>query len=85
MGGAGGFGPGLRGSEGSERVHLAGPEETRITQHKAERLRDIIISAHTRSRIAAKLFDAYLVFEDGASVFPCVARVLLPSYEADRP
>ena len=56
----------------------------KATQHKAERLRDIIISAHTRSLIAAKLPDAYLVCEDGALIFPWVASVLLPSYEADR-
>ena len=63
--------------EGS--VHLLGPEETRRTQQKAERLRDVLVSAHTSTRIAAKLLDAYLVFEDGASIFPWVARVPLPS------
>ena len=44
---------------------------------EAERLRDVIISAHTRSRICAKVLDAYSVFEDGASGFSWVAGVLL--------
>ena len=63
LGGTGGFGLGrlgLRGPEKSEKIHLAGLEETRFTQRS--------LSAHTRSRIAAKLLDAYVVFEDGTSV-----------------
>ena len=36
-------------------------------------------------RIGAKFLHTYLVFEDGSSIFPRVARVPLPTNEADRP
>ena len=35
--------------------------------------------------VAAKFLHAYLVFEDGSSISPWVARVPLPANEADRP
>ena len=38
-----------------------------------------------RSQIGAKFLHTYLVFEDGSSISPRVARVLLPANEADRP
>ena len=38
-----------------------------------------------RSRIGAKFLHTYLVFEDGSSISPPVARVPLPANEADRP
>ena len=74
LGGAEGL-PGrlcLTGPEVSERVPLAGPEETRLTQHKAERLRDMIIAD---CRLASGCLFCV----------PWVARLLLPSDEADRP
>ena len=38
-----------------------------------------------RSQIGAKFLHTYLVFEDGSSISPRVARVPLPANEADRP
>ena len=58
--------------------------QNRLAQQKAERLGDVIISAHTRSRICAKFQDAYSVFEDGAPGFSWVAGVPLHSNEEDR-
>ena len=72
LGGTGGFGlgrPGLRGPEKSEKIHLTGLEETRFTQRS--------LSAHTRSRIAAKLLDACSVVSS-APEKPSQTRTLRP-------
>ena len=51
----------------------------------AERSRDTVISARQITDWCEVPAYVYLVFEDGSSISPRVARVPLPANEADRP